>query len=294
MKRIVEFTAVLVPVVLLGCATTSSQKGAMERLSDNREQMNEVRGQIDRTIYSLDSLTRSPPAEIKDAQERYAADVKSLRAKADALETGAKTMREGKIDYLTEWERAQLAVESPGLKRATEQRQKEVVSSLNSLEAALNDANREVAPLVAQLEDIERVTRNDPTPAGIAAVKRSGVVQSADKRAAAANRRLDLAASRFDRTLAVLSPQPGTRPASTASTPTRGAGGTRTAGVPSLPTFNQADRNASGAIERDEAEQVRGLDFQSADRDQDGKLSQSEYEAATQRTTPASPAAPAR
>jgi hypothetical protein len=292
MKRVAELTAVLFPLVLFGCATTP-QKGTMEHLSDNRQQMSQMRGQIDRTMYSLDSLMRSPPAEIRDAQARYASNVTSLRKMSDKLDADAKELRERKVDYLTEWERAQLNVESPALKRATEQRQKDVVQSINTLEASLNSANQGITPLVRELEDIAGVTGNDPTAPGIAAVRRSGIVQSAQKHAATANQRLDLAASRFDRALAALSPQPGTRPVTTATSPvsSKGAVAASGAGAATLPVFSQADRNASGAIEQEEAGQIQGLDLRSADRDKDGKLSESEYEAARKERATSAPAA---
>lgn len=58
------------------------------------------------------------------------------------------------------------------------------------------------------------------------------------------------------------------------------AGGTARSAAPS---FSQADKDGSGAIEQSEATGLAGIDFSSADRDGDGKLSRSEYEAATKR-----------
>lgn len=284
MQRITTFGVVPLMFVLFGCATTP-QKSAMDDLSNNRQQMDQVRGQIDRTLYSLENVTRAPAAEIKEAQSQYAANVKSLRKMSDDLDEGAKAMRQRRIDYLTEWERAQLNVQSPELKRASEQRRREVVQSLTNLESSLISANQGVAPLVAKLEDVERVTGNDPTPAGIAAVKKSGIIQAARKDAATANYRLDVAASRFDRTLASLSPQPGTRPLSTAGTTGAVGAAGSTAGAAPMPSFSQADRNKSGAIEPDEATAIAGLDFKSADTNKDGKLNESEYEAARKAPT---------
>lgn len=45
--------------------------------------------------------------------------------------------------------------------------------------------------------------------------------------------------------------------------------------------FGQADRNSSGFIEQEEATGLRDLEFGTADADQDGRLSLSEFEAAT-------------
>lgn len=278
MKRMLQWMPVLLALGLLGCATrtTDSQSGAMDRLADNKNQLDQVRGQIDRTLYALDSLMRAPPAEIRDAQNRYAGNVVALRNMADELEESAKTMRARRIDYLTEWERAQLNVESPQLKRAAEQRQKEVSQRLAGVESSLRNVNQSVGPLVSEFEDIQHVTGNDPTPDGIAAVRKSGLVPAVRKRAATTNYRLDVAAARLDRALAALSPQPGTRPVRAVTTPAVPAA----PAMATLPSFSQADRNASGAIEQEEAGQIQGLDFSSVDNNRDGKLSETEYEAA--------------
>ena len=277
MQRIAGIGAVIVTLALFGCATTS-QKGTMDHLTKDRQQMDEVRGQIDRTMYSLDSLLRAPPAEIRAAQNGYASNVNTLHKNAQQLDQAAQDLRARKINYLTEWERAQLSIQSPELKRAGDQRRKQVVQSLNNLETAMNNVNDGLGPLLASLDDVQHVTDNDPTPAGISAVKNSGIVKVAQKRAANANSRLDVAASRFDRTLASLMPQAGTQPVQAAKAPAASKSAAATA---ALPTFSRADRNASSAIEQDEASQLPGLDFQAADRDRDGKLSESEYEAAS-------------
>lgn len=47
-----------------------------------------------------------------------------------------------------------------------------------------------------------------------------------------------------------------------------------------LPSFSEADRDSSGSIEREEVDAVPGIDFSSADLDGDGRLSETEYEAA--------------
>lgn len=46
------------------------------------------------------------------------------------------------------------------------------------------------------------------------------------------------------------------------------------------PTFEDADKNADGKIDRDEAAMVEGFDFDVADANDDGSLSRTEYGAA--------------
>jgi len=46
------------------------------------------------------------------------------------------------------------------------------------------------------------------------------------------------------------------------------------------PSFDQVDKNKDGAIEKNEAKAVKGLDFKAADTDGDGKISPAEYQTA--------------
>ncbi len=46
------------------------------------------------------------------------------------------------------------------------------------------------------------------------------------------------------------------------------------------PTFEEVDANADGQISQEEAAAIEGLDFATADADQNGSLSMEEYEAA--------------
>lgn len=90
---------------------------------------------------------------------------------------------------------------------------------------------------------------------------------------------------------------PGTTPSGRTPSgqlmPNGSAGAAPTTAAPQVdrtmfPTFTQADLNQSGSVEPNEIGMVKGIDFQKADVDHDGKLSKAEYEQAVQ-----SPSAPA-
>lgn len=51
------------------------------------------------------------------------------------------------------------------------------------------------------------------------------------------------------------------------------------------PSFQEADKDKSGALESKEVKAIKGLDFQAADADRDGKVSQVEYEMAKSENT---------
>jgi hypothetical protein len=50
-----------------------------------------------------------------------------------------------------------------------------------------------------------------------------------------------------------------------------------------LPTFEQVDTNGDGAISATEAAAVEGLDFRTADANQDGMIDRQEYRALSER-----------
>lgn len=271
MKWTAGVTSLLIALGLFGCAgmdrSPDAQQSAVDNLAENRNELVRARAQLDRTVHSLNNLMTAPPGEIRGAQRQYASNVETLRNMAEQLAQDERATRERRIDYLTAWERTQLNVQSPRLRNVAAHRQREVSQSLGQVESSLRRANENVDPLISQLEDIAYVTGNDPTPAGIAAVKQSGIAGSAQRRAGAVENDLQTAQVGLDRALAVLAPQPG---------------GAAVAATGEMPSFSRADRDASGAIEQDEADQIEGLDFMSADTDRDRQLSRSEYEAATQ------------
>ncbi len=58
------------------------------------------------------------------------------------------------------------------------------------------------------------------------------------------------------------------------------AGFSTSALAQAMPTFEEVDANADGMISQTEAAAIEGLDFASADVDQNGSLSAEEYNAA--------------
>lgn len=278
-------------LTLYGCAhfrPADEQQAAVQSFETTQKQMADLRAQIDRTMHSLDALMGAPPAEIRTALGPFESNVDQLSAMANRLSQSAQNMREQRINYMTAWERNRLNVEDPKLRQVADRRHQEVGQQLLRIEQSFQRTDQTIDPLVQHLQDIRRVVASDPTPANIAAVQRSGVVQSAKQEAARLNNRLTVAINDFDRVLGRLSPEPGVPATKAAGRPAPAGAATAAA-----PSFTQADRDASGAIEQGEAAGIPGLDFSSADRDGDGRLSQSEYEAAmkqrgTQGATPGS------
>ena len=58
------------------------------------------------------------------------------------------------------------------------------------------------------------------------------------------------------------------------------AGFAGTAMAQAMPTFEEVDTNSDGMISQEEAAAIEGLDFATADTDQNGSLSVEEYNAA--------------
>lgn len=71
--------------------------------------------------------------------------------------------------------------------------------------------------------------------------------------------------------------------AGSSSSSSESAGSSSSSSSSAMPSFSQADSDSNGAIDQTEAGSITGLDMSSADSNGDGKLSRTEYEAATLR-----------
>ena len=192
--------AALVGLTVVGCASTGvkRQEQTVASVADTRKEMVDIRGQIDRTLTSLNALVNAAPADLRKTYDRYARDVDAMRKEATALDKHANNMERQTGDYLAGWQRAQSEIQNPELRDISGQRRELMTSSFQRIQDAFREARREVTPFLTRLEDIRSAAGNDLTAVGVAAIAQTDAVASANAHGASVASSLDIAIGEFD------------------------------------------------------------------------------------------------
>jgi len=181
---------IMVAIWVAGCASTPverKEKSAVEV----RDSMMAIRGQIDKTLASLNGLTSAPPDRLRAAYQQYAKDTDKIAQQAETVDKESHQMRRRSVEWLAGWQKSQLDVHDPELKALSERRHAEALERIQNIERSLAEAREAFTPFVANLQDVKQVVGNDLTPNGVAAVSGTAVVQNANQSGADAARALD-------------------------------------------------------------------------------------------------------
>ena len=136
--------------------------------------------QIDATLESLRHLLTANPGELKPAFDQYAIDVTRTSTMALRIDGGAGDMRRQSQAYLGTWEKRHNEIQDPDLRRISEERRQTVMARFEVIGDAYDEAHNSLVQLLGNFEDVRTALRTDLTPAGVAAVANSNVVQNAE------------------------------------------------------------------------------------------------------------------
>lgn len=200
----------LLAAALVGCATTAveRQEQTVSSVASTRKEMLDIRGQIDRTLASLNALVNASPNDLRKAYQQYAKNVEAMQKEAAAMDRHARAMEKQTGDYLAGWQRAQSEIQNPELRDVTGQRRELITHSFQRLQSAFREARREVTPFLTRLEDIRRAVANDLTVVGVSAVAQTDAVASANAHGASVAASLDVAVGEFDQLAGSLAASP--------------------------------------------------------------------------------------
>lgn len=203
-------TSLLLAAALVGCATTAveRQEQTVSSVASTRKEMLDIRGQIDRTLASLNALVNASPNDLRKAYQQYAKNVEAMQKEAAAMDRHARAMEKQTGDYLAGWQRAQSEIQNPELRDVTGQRRELITHSFQRLQSAFREARREVTPFLTRLEDIRRAVANDLTVVGVSAVAQTDAVASANAHGASVAASLDVAVGEFDQLAGSLAASP--------------------------------------------------------------------------------------
>lgn len=200
----------LMAMAITGCATSAMerQERSVDSVAETRTEMADLHEQIERTMASLNALMAASPDELRKAYQRYAKDVNTTRSQAADVQKYASAMEQQSGNYLAGWQRTQSEIENPELRELTAQRRELAANSFNRIRVAFREANRELGPLLARLEDIRRTIGNDLTPVGVASVAQTDALASANALGSSVGTALEVAIAEFDQLVGTMAASP--------------------------------------------------------------------------------------
>lgn len=181
---------VVVAVSVAGCASTPVERKEAS-LVDLHDSMVAIRGQIDKTLASLNGLTSASPDRLPATYQQFAKDTDKIAEQAATVDEESRQLQTRSAEWLAGWRKSQTEVQDPELKALSERRHAQALERIQNIDRSLAEAREAFAPFVANLQDIKQVVGNDLTPNGVAAVSGTAVVQNANQAGGTAARALD-------------------------------------------------------------------------------------------------------
>ena len=184
--------AIVVAVWVAGCASTPLERreAASSSMVELRDSMVATRGQIEKTMVSLNGLMTAAPDGLRPAYKEYAEDTDKIAQQAVTVDKESRQLRQRNDEWLAGWQKSHADVQGPELKALSERRRAQALERIQNIDRSLAEAREAFAPFVSNLQDVKKVVGNDLTPNGVAAVAGTAVVQNANQSGAAVARAL--------------------------------------------------------------------------------------------------------
>ena len=203
--------AIVVAVWVAGCASTPFERkeAAASSMVELRDSMVATRGQIEKTLVSLNGLMTAPPDGLRAAYKEYTKDTDEIAQQAVTVDEESRQLRQRSDEWLAGWQTSHADVRDPELRALSERRRAQALERIQNIDRSLAEAREAFAPFVSNLQDVKKVVGNDLTPNGVAAVSGAAVVQNANRSGAAVARALAVTIVDLQVLTQTLTPLPG-------------------------------------------------------------------------------------
>jgi len=214
-SRILYFSFLIGLFALTGCATQVDRpEKAAEKARDTSADMRSVQDQMDRTVAALQNVLQAQPTDLKTSFNQYSNELDRTKASAKRMDADAAQMRARSQAWLAKWEASHADITTDELRRVSAQRREQVMNRFNGIQASYDRARNELTAFIQRLDDVRLTLANDLTPAGVATVSKTDVVQNVTRLAGDVKRDLNNVQSQTVTLADELKPEP---PAETGS-----------------------------------------------------------------------------
>jgi ABC-type transporter Mla subunit MlaD len=189
---------VAVMALLHGCASSGpNAKDTVDSMSAFGNETAKAKDTINKTVKSLETLTSSQAADIKNNFDAYSNAVTALDGQAKLVKANADKMQANGDLFFKDWE---------GSETVTPERRAELSASYARIKTDMAAARENFVPFMASLKDIQSYLSLDPTLKGINSM--GGLAQKARDNSVTVNSQLDAVLTDLNSVRGMLSTKP--------------------------------------------------------------------------------------
>ena len=140
-------------------------------ISEFRDEIVDVKNQVDATLASLDKVVAQATIDPRKAFKEFEKNVPRIDSAAARAKKRATEMREKGKEYFDQWERELAAVNDPEIRKLAEARKAKLQAAFAKIRVSMEPARDKFNPWLTDLKDLQKYLGNDLTIGGIDAAK---------------------------------------------------------------------------------------------------------------------------
>jgi chromosome segregation ATPase len=159
--NVISLAVLCVLLAFEGAAQTGAAREAFKGSAEFRDAVSETAssvekyaGQLEKTDRSLARLSRSD-GDLGERYQSFAKDVRKLEKAQKNAAAAIEKMRTQETEYFTAWDKANMQIADPELRRSLAVRRSQVMSEYQALADDLSSIGRELQPLMSHLHDLD-------------------------------------------------------------------------------------------------------------------------------------------
>jgi hypothetical protein len=193
----------------------------------------ESKAQLSATNDSLNKLQKSSATDAQANYNAFSDQYLKMQAKADALSTRAKDLKDKAAAYQAMWNK-QMEIDNPELRHSAVQQKAQAEQTFNNIKSEMDLARLSFDPYMSNLKDAGNYLRGNLTPANLNSV--GDLVTKANGQAKEVNTHLDAIIAAVDKISAATGETVGAAAAGAAGAAGAGAAGATDAAPAAAPT----------------------------------------------------------
>ena len=158
-------------VLVGGCASSGYRKSEQtaSSLESSAQRIESDATQLQQAVATLNDLVNNPQPDLRPQFKKFSAAAGKSGALTKSIQEADATLQSRSEVYIAEWDKELAAIQNEVIRARGQARKLEVINQCNNVRNACLTTQTECAPLLSDLNDIQRLLSADLTPGGLAA-----------------------------------------------------------------------------------------------------------------------------